>query len=318
MAGGCNVRDEGTAVGSVFLAFAILAKYLLILAVALVMVSTSTLLAHWGLSCFIGYASTLSIYSHFLSFSATWWYSLSWRWKIWQSFLLMLLILCRGYGSGSKSCNVVGSGVGANPMDSCGSGGLRPVCTGSAGGDVPDAGGMAPGSGVILVGTLPVGGAVLEDTVLVGGVVPVGTGPVGGAVPVGTGIQVQCFVVELYHCSYPSVLDYMWEGILPVGAGPLGLISSPGVMFPVVLCFGVRYASEGVPGGVGVAVKSSHGVVTRYGTVLSPKPLASVLLGVRSVGAPNWLSSVKVGVLVLDVASIWVVVPWIQEESDVC
>ena len=43
MAGGCSLRDEGTAVESVFLTFAMLAKYLLILAVALVMVSTSTL-----------------------------------------------------------------------------------------------------------------------------------------------------------------------------------------------------------------------------------------------------------------------------------
>ena len=51
-------------------------------------------------------------------------------------------------------------------------------------------------------------------------------------------------------------------------------------------------------------MRSSHSGVTRYGTVFSPGPLAGVLLGVGSVGASNWLSSVKVGVLVLSVASI--------------
>ena len=66
-----------------------------------------------------------------------------------------------------------------------------------------------------------------------------GTSPVGSAVPVGTGIGVQCLVVELHHCLCPSVLDYLWEGVLPVGAGSVGLISSSDVMFPVVLWFGV-------------------------------------------------------------------------------
>ena len=91
---------------------------------------------------------------------------------------------------------------------------------------------------------------------------------------------------------------------LPVGRGPVGLVFSGGVMFHMILWFGVTYAPDGVPGGVGVPVISSCDGVVRCGTVLSPVSPAGVPCGVGRSWGPNWLFFMNLGVLVLSVVPI--------------
>ena len=88
---------------------------------------------------------------------------------------------------------------------------------------------MTPGGGAILVSTVPAGGALLKGVAHAGGVVPVCTG-VGGAVP-------------CRGAASSSLVPVGWGisigGMMPVGGGPVGLVSSSGVIFPMVLWFGV-------------------------------------------------------------------------------
>ena len=154
----------------------------------------------------------------------------------------------------------------------CGGGGLRPVGSAPAGGAGLGTDVMAPSGGAILEGTVPAGGTVLVDAAPVGGAAPVGTG-VGGAVPCeGT--------------ASSSLVPMGWGvsigGMVPVGGGPMDLVSSSGIMFPVVLWLGVMYAPDGLPGGIGFSVVSFHDGVVMYGTVLSPGPPVGVPSGVGS------------------------------------
>ena len=113
-------------------------------------------------------------------------------------------------------------------MVGCGGGSLRLIGSAPAGGAGFGADGMAPGGGAMPLGTVPVGGAVLNSAAPVGGAVLVGTGT-GDAVPCG----------GTASCPVPIGSGLPMRSMLPMGGGPVGLVSSFGVIFLVALSFGV-------------------------------------------------------------------------------